>query len=132
LNYTRYESGEVAVRNSSFQLVDVLENCVANHFIATSTKRLQFFYFLDKNLPSIVETDQICLQQIIHHILRNAVKFTETGHVSLFASCSGECPEFPGSVRLILRIEDSGPGIRPELQKLLFDKFCRLQSTRSE
>ena len=73
----------------------------------------------------LVETDPNKFQQIIFNFLSNAVKFTpEDGQVTL----RGE--QFIGSdgeARVRLAIMDTGPGIPPDKQKVIFEKFVQLE-----
>ena len=67
------------------------------------------------DLPPAIEGDSLRLKQIFNNLLSNAVKFTRQGHVRLSARCEGSW--------LLFSVEDSGPGIPPEAQALIFERF---------
>lgn len=74
----------------------------------------------------IIETDPRKFQQVVFNFLSNAVKFTpEQGSVTLRAEriVAGD-----GEPRMRVSVLDSGPGIAPEDQSRIFDKFTRLES----
>jgi anti-sigma regulatory factor (Ser/Thr protein kinase)/CheY-like chemotaxis protein len=67
-----------------------------------------------------IEGDAARLRQILFNLLSNAVKFTDRGEVKLAASVEGD--------RLRLRVEDSGIGIDPDKQEVIFESFRQADS----
>lgn len=75
-------------------------------------------------IPTTVRTDGIRLRQILTNLLGNAVKFTRKGHVLLHLDWEGDnAPGSPGTLHI--KVEDSGPGIEPEMQESIFDPFSQ-------
>jgi len=84
-------------------------------------KNLQFIYEKDKQLPAVVKTDRKRLRQIIFHLLDNAIKFTDTGWVSLkIKMLQKETFRF--------EIEDSGVGIAEINKNEIFKLFHSSES----
>jgi signal transduction histidine kinase len=76
-------------------------------------QRIRFKLFAQQY---VVPGDPIRIQQILWNVLNNAIKFTPNGgHIDLCTRNSPEC--------LIIEIEDSGEGIKPEYLDLIFNKF---------
>jgi len=69
-----------------------------------------------------VWADQHYLQQILHHLLSNALKYSPAG-----SSISIEARPFDSPSSICISIQDEGPGIPPEEAPLLFEKFGRLE-----
>jgi len=71
-------------------------------------------------VPESIESDPMRIQQIVQNLLDNAIKFTETGSVSLRVSAESRTQD---SAELVLSIEDTGIGIAPEHQAEIFEAF---------
>jgi CheY-like chemotaxis protein len=90
---------------------------------------LSFDVQLDPNLGRSLVTDQKRLQQVLKNLLSNAFKFTEAGGVRLNVALvkGGWTPEHPilGHTEKVVAFEvsDSGIGIAPEKQKIIFEAF---------
>jgi signal transduction histidine kinase len=71
-------------------------------------------------IPATIQTDPGRLRQVLHHLVENAIKFTDSGTVRVEL-----CLEDPGTEdpRLSFAVRDTGAGIRPEQQVRLFEAF---------
>ncbi len=120
LDLSRIESGRVELQPSEFRLPEFLDEI--EHIIRTRCleKGLLLTGSYADSLPVAIETDELRLRQILLHLLSNAVKFTEHGHCT-FTIDSKILEE--KSVRLLISISDSGPGIAPETQEQIFEPF---------
>lgn len=91
-------------------------------------KGLEFYLNVDQTLPSVLCGDEKRLKQVLLNILDNAVKYTEAGSVTM--SVEGEeCGE--GEITLIIKIADTGIGIRKEDIEYLYDSFNRADEKRN-
>lgn len=86
-------------------------------------KNLELRLNLDTNLPQHIKSDQIKIHRILLNLLGNAVKFTETGYIEIGAAMSGKLRK--DKQRIVFYIKDTGPGINPEDQNKIFNKFFR-------
>ena len=84
-----------------------------------SSKNLELDNAVAPDLPP-VEADENRLQQILHNLVANAVKFTESGKVEVSAELAHEAVEIE---RLVVSVSDTGPGISKELQDRIFEPF---------
>src|SRR5205814_5048019 len=100
----------------------------AFHHVADS-KGLLFTVDLDPALPRSFSSDPKRLQQILKNLLSNAFKFTSHGEVSMrvYLARQGWSSEHPVLVRsqsvVAIEVNDTGIGIAPEKQKLIFEAF---------
>ena len=76
--------------------------------------------------PVMVRGDEHRLHQVLANLMSNAAKHTPPGTVVTVALAAGEAP---GTIELT--VTDDGPGIPPELQPTLFERFVRGDSARS-
>jgi len=92
-------------------------------------KNLPFNIWFADDLPRSMSSDPKRLQQILKNLLSNAVKFTSHGHVDVRVSLAvqGWTPDHPvlSAVDHVLAfaIEDTGIGVAPEKQRLIFEAF---------
>lgn len=78
------------------------------------------------DVPDILNTDEIKLQQILVNLLNNAIKFTDRGSVTLTIQLSRR-----DSNHLEFKVSDTGVGIAPEEIKNLFEAFVQTQSGKN-
>ena len=87
-------------------------------------KGLQFAITLDASLPGTIRTDMPRLKQVLKNLLANAFKFTRQGRVALDIA--------PAEARRIaFSVVDTGIGIPPDKQKLIFEAFQQADGTTS-
>lgn len=80
------------------------------------------------NEPAMVLADKVTMRQMLRIFLENAVKYTPAGGVIRLSS--SRCPENAGCLELI--IEDTGIGIAEEEQEKIFQRFYRVDSSRTK
>jgi CheY-like chemotaxis protein/signal transduction histidine kinase/HAMP domain-containing protein len=129
LDLSKIESGTVTVEPTEIVFSTMVET-VARPFRHDAEGRgLSFDVQLDPNLGRSLVTDQKRLQQVLKNLLSNAFKFTEAGGVRLNVALvkGGWTPEHPilGHTEKVVAFEvsDSGIGIAPEKQKIIFEAF---------
>ncbi len=76
-----------------------------------------------------IVTDETKLRQILHNLLVNAVKFTQHGGVVLRVALDAG-PVETAPLRLVVEVEDTGPGIAPEEMDQVFQVFEQTESGR--
>src|SRR6185369_10848677 len=98
------------------------------HHIAES-KNLAFRVDIDAGLPPTFTTDPKRLQQILKNLLSNSFKFTAQGRVAMSVRLveEGWSPDHPvlrtSLIAVAISVSDTGIGIPPEKQKLIFEAF---------
>jgi CheY-like chemotaxis protein/HAMP domain-containing protein len=129
LDLSKIESGTVSVDAEEIPFASLRESVERNFRHIAENKNLPFFVEFDPNLPEVFTTDSKRLQQIIKNLLSNAFKFTSRGHVSMKVRPAGDGwnNDHPVLNRvqsvIALEISDTGIGIAPEKQKLIFEAF---------
>ena len=136
LDLSKIESGTVSVDAEDITL-RLLEESVARPFRHEAEQRgLSFSVAIDRELRSIT-TDSKRLQQVLKNLLSNAIKFTEHGGVRM--RVAGRHPagrqRIPCSRRpppsLRSRSTDTGIGIPPEKQRIIFEAFQQADASTS-
>jgi signal transduction histidine kinase len=115
LDLAKIEAGKMQVRLSDFNLAEVCEGMLGMFRPLAEKKNIDLLCQQATGLP-LLRQDQGKLQQILSNLLSNAIKFTpEGGRVLLRVEADTLC--------VTLTVTDTGVGIAPEEQDLVFEKF---------
>ena len=122
LDLAKIEAGRMDVRSEPLSLGDLFEGLTNVLKPATAAKGLTLRATVDAAVP-ILRTDPAKLQQVLYNFLSNAIKFSPPGgDIHLSAR-----PEADGRVRI--ETADQGPGIAPDQQQLIFEKFRQIDGS---
>ncbi len=121
LDFSKIEAGRLALEDVPFDLARVVEDVAQMVAPRASEKGIELVVDLEPDLPAFVYGDPVRLRQVLLNLAGNAVKFTERGHVRLTAAWHQ--PE------LYVAVEDTGIGIAPETQVMLFEPFTQADGT---
>jgi HAMP domain-containing protein/CheY-like chemotaxis protein/signal transduction histidine kinase len=137
LDLAKIESGTMSVEISPIRLTE-LEGQIERTFSQVAQdKKLDFSIQLDSHLPRTIDTDSKRLHQVLKNLLSNAFKFTEKGHVALRVGVAtqGWSPDQETLNRantvLAFSVSDTGIGIAPDKQKVIFEAFQQADGTTS-
>jgi len=119
LEMSKIEAGRITINATEFHLTQLLNNIEAMFALKAQSKRLAWLVARSPHLPDLIIADQNKIRQVLINLLGNAMKFTQTGAVTLTATVRAD------STPLILQfaVEDTGPGIAPEELSQLFQAF---------
>jgi len=129
LDLSRIEARQIELRPTNVHLPGFLKNIVEMTRIQAKQKGVGFDYDIPSDLPSIVQTDEQRLRQILLNLLNNAIKFTDKGSVKLrIANCELRNKPTPhpsqegkSEIRNFkFEIQDTGIGIPPEHLQNIF------------
>jgi HAMP domain-containing protein/CheY-like chemotaxis protein/signal transduction histidine kinase len=129
LDLSKIESGTVTVEVEEIAFAHLRENIDRNFRHVAEAKSLPFLVKFANDLPRGMESDPKRLQQILKNLLSNAVKFTTQGHVEIRVGLAsrGWSPDHPilSQARQVIafEVEDTGIGVAPEKQRLIFEAF---------
>ena len=126
LDFSRIEAGKLELESVDFELREVLDELAAPLILRARTKGLSLKCEVGPDVPSPVCGDPGRLRQILTNLVGNAVKFTERGEISVYASLVERT-----ATDFLLRftVRDTGIGISPEQQKKLFQKFTQADAS---
>jgi HAMP domain-containing protein/signal transduction histidine kinase/DNA-binding response OmpR family regulator len=129
LDLSKIESGTVTVDIEEIPFAGLRETIDRNFRHVAESKNLPFNVWFADDLPGSMTSDPKRLQQILKNLLSNAVKFTSQGHVDVrvYRAAHGWTPDHPvlnaAEQVLAFAIEDTGIGVAPEKQRLIFEAF---------
>jgi signal transduction histidine kinase/CheY-like chemotaxis protein len=125
LDLARVEAGKMALHPTAVDLgmfLQVLANIMR---VKAEEKGLGFSYELAPGLPAAVTIDETRLRQVLLNLLGNAVKFTDTGKVSLrvLPASRTDVPAGQDTARLRFEVADSGIGMTTQQLARIFQPF---------
>jgi CheY-like chemotaxis protein len=129
LDLSKIESGTVTIEAEEVSLASLRDTVERNFRHVADNRNLGFLINIDPSLPRHMVTDSKRLLQILKNLLSNAFKFTAHGRVALsvFAPNEGWSSDHPVLRRspqvLAFEVNDTGIGIPPEKQKIIFEAF---------
>ncbi len=122
LDFSKIEAGKLTFETIDFDLHDTAESATELLAERAQSKNVELVCFVSAEVPTMVGGDPGRLKQIILNLLNNAVKFTDQGEITLRVTT---LEENESHVMLRFAVSDTGIGIRPEAQKLLFESFSQ-------
>ncbi|MEM6451066.1 MAG: ATP-binding protein [Cyanobacteria bacterium P01_D01_bin.105] len=134
LDLSKIEARKMDLVSTDVFLPSLLQGIVEMCQVRAEAKRIDFHYFPDPKLPEGVSIDEKRLRQVLINLINNAIKFTDTGSVSLRIRCLEEPVKGQGgdaiaadkaapSTRIRFEVEDTGVGISSEQLKKIFSPF---------
>ena len=122
LDYSALSGGNTQAENAEFALPALLESVANDAAIRAGAKGLVLLRNWDASLPESIIGDERYLRQVLQHLVRNAIKFTSRGEVSIAADL--ETGHFGAKLRI--RLKDSGIGIPDDKLRVIFQAFRQL------
>jgi signal transduction histidine kinase/DNA-binding response OmpR family regulator len=139
LDFSKIEAGKLDIETVPFSLRNVVDEVLASLALRAHMKGLELAGQVAADVPDALQGDPVRLRQVLVNLVGNAVKFTETGEVVLTILNKGNPPKegtaggppAPPSSANLLRFEvrDTGIGIPPEKQQLLFRAFTQADAS---
>ena len=126
LDIAKIESGDMEIITSSFSPSALAYNVHSIMFSQATDKNLSFLLQVDPDIKPVLLGDETRLRQVLINLVGNAIKFTETGSVSLIVALISESEN---SQLLSFQVEDTGIGMSDVFISKLFDKFSQEQNT---
>ena len=120
LDFSKIEAGKLELECVPFDLHETLGDTVKTLAVGAHGKGLELACYIGPDVPQDVVGDPSRLNQIIVNLVGNAIKFTDQGEVVLKVECESRT-EY-GAV-LHFAVSDTGIGIPPEKQALIFEAF---------
>jgi len=122
LDFSKIEAGKLEVVCEPVDLIELLDGVMDMVASSAQLKGLGLAYFIDPQLPKIIETDPVRLRQVLINLLGNAIKFSLQGYVYLNVTQKN-------TESLNFEIIDTGIGISAEGQSRLFGAFSQVDSS---
>ena len=122
LDFSKIEAGKLDIDPVLFSLRDSLSDAIKPLSIRADQKGLELACHVQPDVPDYLYGDPTRLRQIVVNLVGNALKFTESGEVVVGAEVENRAAD---DILLHLSVRDTGVGIAPEKQKIIFESFTQ-------
>jgi len=124
LDISKIEANKLEIVNTEYRIQKIFNDLISLTKVRIGEKPIEFRVKIDPTIPPILYGDYSRLKQIILNILTNAAKYTKEGFIEFKVDSIRK----DDVCRLIISVEDSGVGIKPENIEKLFTKFERFEN----
>jgi len=125
LQLSKFESRIIILEENQFNIFDEVNAIFSSSNMLYNENNNKIKFNIDANIPKLLVGDNSRLAQIVINLLDNSLKFTNQGEVTLIIDLVENNDEFS---HLKFEVKDTGIGIAPENQKIIFDNFVQLKN----
>ncbi len=150
LDISKIEAGKMEPEKQNFTPARLIEQNVLLFSHRAHEKNLSINYWIDNSVPETLNNDPVYLRRILNNLLSNAIKYTKEGGITISVETEvntalktatsenvdlqldSELKNGSSHSQLVIKICDSGSGIPPESQGMLFQEFSQLHDKTDE
>ena len=126
LDFSELQSGAIEIEEEAYNISSTINDVIHMAMAYKNDKKIELIIDCDPNIPRELLGDEKKLRRIILKLMNNAIKFTETGCVTLSIGYRKE----KYGINLSVTIKDTGIGIREENLEKLFTTFNQVDASR--
>lgn len=128
LDFNKIEAGKISLELIEFNLRNLVEEIISTMSVSATEKNIALFYNYDDRLPLNVIGDPLRLSQIINNLVSNALKFTNSGSVTIDLKLNSQVGK---NFLIDFSVIDTGIGIDAESLESIFETFTQASSETS-
>ena len=122
LDFSKIEAGKLELEAIEFKLRGSVTATAKALAVRAQQKGLELTCDIRPEVPEVVVADPARLRQVVINLVGNAIKFTERGEVGLTVALESRTQDH---ARLHFLVQDTGIGIAPQKQELIFEAFSQ-------
>ncbi|MDQ2948461.1 MAG: ATP-binding protein [Acidobacteriota bacterium] len=122
LDFSKIEARKMTLEKLDFSLREILQESLMAFRPLVEGKPLALSLHIAEDIPPVMKGDPGRLRQILINLVGNAIKFTSTGSITVSVERQSL---LEGKLRLKFAVADTGIGIAPEKQRLIFEAFSQ-------
>ncbi|RUT78550.1 PAS domain-containing sensor histidine kinase [Ancylomarina longa] len=115
MDISKIEAGKLSLNESLFSINEVLDEVSQFHVLSIKQAGKDIGFNYDFSCTTRIKADKERIRQVIDNLVKNAIKFTDEGTITFGYKCQKDS--------LMLYVQDTGIGIAPEDQLVIFDRF---------
>lgn len=127
LDFSKIESGKMEIIETKFNIASLLNDVINMTMTRKGSKKIEIMVHADPAIPCGLIGDEVRIRQVMINLMTNAVKFTNSGAVTLKVSQTKQ--EY--GINLRISVEDSGIGITEENMEKLFKSFQQVDTRKN-
>ena len=117
LDLSKIESGKMELDVERFPVKEIVSDIQSMFLPMAKSRHLALNIHVEDGIPESIYSDKMRLEQVLKNLISNAIKFTSEGSVTLRVSYNEK------GNKLLFSVKDTGIGIAPEKQALIFEAF---------
>lgn len=121
LDFSRIQSNQ-ALEKELQDITKTVEKMVTSHKILADEKDISISFIKEDNLPQVAYNSQ-SIERVMSNLITNAIKYSPNGSRIKIRAEIARNPKY-----LEVTVEDNGMGIAPEHQKMIFERFYRIEN----
>jgi two-component system sensor histidine kinase RpfC len=129
LDISKIEAGKIAITPVDQDLFSLLNDIIGMIRPHASSKSISLDLWIEAEVPPVARLDPLLLRQVLVNLITNAVKFTESGGVTLRLSVMSRKLEDSVSERLLFEVIDTGIGVSKDNLKQIFERFTQIDDS---
>lgn len=123
LDFSKIEAGKLTLHNTNFDLHELITNISRGFRIKADEKGLKYTMLINESVPRFIIGDQLRLNQILVNLLGNAIKFTQTGKITIEVKTENTNNKH---VTINFSVKDTGVGIPKDKLQDIFSSFYQV------
>lgn len=117
---SQIEAGQLNIKHTEFLVKDMFDEIIQFYKTESTNKGLEIKIDNTSCLSCQIRSDRRRIRQVMDNLLKNAIKFTDKGNITLKSECS--------NTDFLISIQDTGIGISETHQKVIFDPFRQIEN----
>ncbi len=130
LDLSKIEAGSFEIIPGDYSITSVLNDIVNMTRHKAVAKDIEYIFNVSPDIPSDLFGDEIRVRQVMLNIINNAIKYTNKGQVNIEVYTE-EIPSEEEMINLVVKVSDTGRGIRKDDMDKLFTSFQRLEEKKN-
>ncbi|MDX2473763.1 MAG: two-component regulator propeller domain-containing protein [Candidatus Krumholzibacteria bacterium] len=126
LDFSKIDAGRLEFENIAVEVRPLIAEIIRILAFQAEKKSLPLLSEIANDVPQRILIDPLRLRQVLTNLIGNAVKFTAAGSVTLQITTAGKTAK---GTALRFGVIDTGTGVSPEQQKVIFDAFSQADNT---
>jgi signal transduction histidine kinase len=126
LEFSLLEAGQVALTRDAFDLEQLVDELFRTLEVPARQRGLRLRSEIRQDVPLRLQGDAFRLRQVLTNLVANAIKFTDTGQITMTVSMTTRSP---GGLTLHFVVSDTGIGIPKDWQSAVFQPFVQVDGS---
>jgi len=129
LDLSKVESGKLELVSAEYLFHSIIHDVVSIIKMRMANPNVRFAAYMQHDIPNELYGDEVRVRQVLLNVLTNALKYTNEGHFSLEIKAEKTSE---ATITLIMKIKDTGIGIKPEDMQKLFSEFAQFDLEKNK
>ena len=127
LDFSELQTGKMQLEEVEYNIMSTIHDVMNMSMSKREQKKIEFIVDCSAKIPSRLAGDEQKIRRVIMNLMDNAVKFTSEGCISIIISCR----KTKAGINLMVKVRDTGIGIREENIEKLFNSFSQVDTRRN-